>query len=213
MKKRLIERGALISEYPPYEPASRFTFPQRNRIVSALSRGVLIVEAAEKSGALITAKTAKEQGRDVFSVPGNIDSELSEGTNNLIKQGAVMTTSCNDILTFYGIKEVKKQTAPKLEEKADFVKNTAASKAVQINEIPKKKDVIPELSKERQDKLSDTAQTILKAFTKPDMHIDELVEVCGLDVSKINAGLTELEIFDCVSRKSGKEYIALAVIK
>lgn len=99
---KICKDGLVISEYPPDVHGSVYTFPQRNRIISGLSKGVLVVEAAEKSGALITADCALEQGKDVFSVPADIDKPRSVGTNKLIKQGAVAVTSANDILDYYG---------------------------------------------------------------------------------------------------------------
>ncbi|MEI7621582.1 MAG: DNA-processing protein DprA [Candidatus Moraniibacteriota bacterium] len=90
--------GLLLSEFPVPTPAMVGNFPMRNRIVAGLSYGTLITEAAEKSGSLITANLALEFNREVFAVPGNISSPQSEGTNNLIKKGAKMTTSINDIL-------------------------------------------------------------------------------------------------------------------
>ncbi len=97
-EKILETGGCLISEYPPGTPGSNFTFPQRNRIISGLSLGVLVVEAKQKSGALITANWAKKQGRKVFAVPGPIHSLNSKGCHYLIKNGAKLVESANDIL-------------------------------------------------------------------------------------------------------------------
>ena len=90
--------GCIITEYPLGTKPERLNFPQRNRIISGLSKGVVVVEASEKSGSLITADFALEQGKDVFTVPGNILNLTSVGTNNLIKQGAKVVTSYMDIL-------------------------------------------------------------------------------------------------------------------
>jgi len=97
LARRIAETGCLLSEFEKGTKPERFNFPVRNRIVSGLADGVLVIEAAEKSGALVTASLALEQGREVLAIPGSVDSKLSFGTNNLIKQGATTVTSVQDI--------------------------------------------------------------------------------------------------------------------
>ena len=107
---RIAESGAVISEYPPGTPPQAGQFPARNRIINGLARGVLVIEAAERSGALITADFALEEGRDVFAVPGSVLSQASKGTHRLIKQGAKLVDCAQDILDEYGWSTVSKPT-------------------------------------------------------------------------------------------------------
>jgi len=100
--KQMAAAGGILSEYPPGMPPFPGFFPVRNRIISGISDGVLVVEAGMKSGALITVDHALEQGREVFALPGNIDSPVSEGTNHIIQQGAHMVTSARDIVEVMG---------------------------------------------------------------------------------------------------------------
>ena len=100
-KQILAKDGLIVSEYPPGEVGYKSNFPARNRIISGLSKGVLVVEADEKSGSLITAKSAAEQNRDVFAIPGSIFSSKSRGANALIKSGAKLVASTQDILEEY----------------------------------------------------------------------------------------------------------------
>lgn len=100
-EKILANNGLIISEYPLGTRPSKYTFPARNRIISGLSDGVLVVEAKQKSGTLITVDFALEQGKNVYAIPGNIDNANSVGANELIKQGAKLVSNTNDILEDY----------------------------------------------------------------------------------------------------------------
>ena len=106
--------GLVVSEYEPDVPASVYTFPRRNRIISGLSKKVVIVEANFDSGALITAQFANEQGRDVYAVPGNINSQFSVGSNLLIRDGATPLIIFDDLIKSMGI-DLAKDYIPKIE--------------------------------------------------------------------------------------------------
>jgi len=123
--------GCLLSEFPPKMPAGLHTFPQRNRIIAGLCKGVLVIEAPEKSGALITAAFALDFNRDVFAVPGSIFNENSAGTNRLIKMGATPVVSADDILEAYGLEVESKNLLfnfSPLEEKVISALNEPMSK-------------------------------------------------------------------------------------
>jgi DNA processing protein len=142
MAEEIISNGAVISEYPIGTPPLRQHFPARNRILSGLSLGVLIVESAERSGTLITARFALEQNREVFAVPGSIYSKTSEGTNNLIKLGAKLVNKAEDILeelNLESITEIKKarEIIPDNEEEKIILENLSPDEPIQIDKLAK----------------------------------------------------------------------------
>lgn len=109
LSRHIIENGALISDYPPGTQATPQTFPARNRLMAGLTLGTIVVEAAPQSGTLITANMALDFNREVFAVPGNIFSPTSQGTNDLIRKGAKIITSVNDILEELNLNDLKKE--------------------------------------------------------------------------------------------------------
>ena len=137
--KKVLEHGFIMTEYPPETKPSKWTFPKRNRIIAGLCRGVLVIEAPEKSGALITARLAADEGRDVFAVPGNIDTKNAKGVNKIIKEGAFPVTQASDILDEYPdfspkvIKQEKPQITVSRDE--DFVLEVLAERDFHIDEL------------------------------------------------------------------------------
>ena len=136
--------GAVVSEFPIGTHVMKQNFPFRNRVISGLSRGTLVIEAKATSGSLITARCAMEAGRDVFAVPGSIHSELSEGPNNLIKTGAFAVTTPADVLSRLGleVRETKPDYAPgSAEEKTIY--DALTREPQHVDELTAKTNLAP----------------------------------------------------------------------
>lgn len=203
MRNQIALNGAVISEYPPGTSASARNFPQRNRIISALSSGLIVVEAPKASGSMITVNLALAQGKDVFSVMGNIDSPYSEGTNALIKDGAIPVTSYKDVLEFYrGVDDV-------IRENLDFDENV-------INEIPTKLSTsaknnisqnVPVAVHTSTAALSDDERKVYYILGLEPMHVDKISEASGIPVYKILRILSTLEMNDLIRNTDGRNYV------
>lgn len=120
LAREIVKRGCVITEFPPGTPPNKFNFPKRNRIISGLCAATLVMEGREKSGALITARCAKEQGRAVYALPGNIGSPTSEVTNLLLKNGAKALVSADDVVRDFELQYHGRLNPFKLAEKSEF---------------------------------------------------------------------------------------------
>ena len=200
--------GALISEYPPGTRPMRSHFRERNRIASGISMGVVVVEAPEKSGALLFAREAAEQGREIFAVPGNADAEGSVGTNSLLKEGAKLVTCGWDVMGEFQalypdrLRPVAKTTAQA--EKTLPVPAETADSAKKAIDKEKSKGYID--LKEQLSALSAEQLSIINAIGPGARHIDDIIKETGLATAKVLAQLTILELKGYINRQAGRRF-------
>ncbi len=171
-------QGAVVSEFPTMQSPKSGAFPQRNRIITGLSLGVLVIEAADRSGALISARLAGEQGREVFALPGPVDNRMSAGCHQLIRDGATLVTSVDDILEGLG-----PLATPMISTAADGTQQS--------------------LYRPAELKLNEIEQQILQAIMGEPTEIDSVVVATGLPVHRVLSAISVLEMRHLVRRVGG----------
>ena len=190
--------GCLISEYPPGTPSFSDHFPVRNRIISGLSLGVVVVEAPYDSGALITARRALDQGRDVFTIPGSLDTHTMAGNIQLMKDGAIIISNGADVLKEYAgqyadvsTENINCDLQPETDETAEPIKD-AEEKTIDLEKI------LP-TGKAEWDK-------VLMCLKEGSCHADDLVAMSELSASQVLSAVTMLEIKGYITRLPGKRF-------
>lgn len=197
LRREIAGHGALITEYPPHTPALGRNFPFRNRIISGLSYGTVVIEANERSGSLRTVNHAIEQGRDIFAVPGDITSSMNMGTNKLLRDGAKPVFNAMDVLEEYA------ERFPDLLD-IDRIETTLKTEEQRSKSAPKKAQTFekPIVSQ----KISDKARLVCDAFNKEIMQADELILSTGLSAVEFMSAMTELELLGVIEPLAGKNY-------
>lgn len=208
LMKRIMETGMVMTEYPPNSEPMKHHFPERNRIISGICSGTVVVEATFKSGSLITASLANEAGREVYAIPGNINSLNSKGTNQLLKDGALLATNADDIIVNYASKDEFKEKIARaivnLEEKeskmrfspdSDFNSDENAENDASAEENDTA--VVKELS---------VSEKVLSVINGEPMHIDKISALTGISVSDLSVPLLELELNGKIISQAGDLY-------
>ncbi len=235
-----VERyGCILSEFPPGTPPVKWNFPKRNRIISGLSCGVLVVEAPEKSGSLITARQAADQGRDVFVVPGNIDMPSFVGSNRLLRDGAIAVSSGWDILSeyeaLYPDKIRKDDGASRQTAYPDEVLRALDQEEKKLPNVAQKPRIPKKQEKQKEEntkkgidkepsgaysdvndilsKLSPEERAIVTALKGGERLVDDVIAETGLTTGKLLAALTMLELKGLIKRLPGKRIAAKHMTK
>ena len=194
LRREISRNGALVTEYPPMKEATRYTFPERNRIISGMSHGLLVVEAGEKSGSLITAKRAAEQARDVYAIPGSILTTAYNGANALIRDGAKAVSGARDILAAYAVIYPDRLNL-------DAIPDTP----IEV-EKPEEKKKTQTVIKQSIEGLDPDSAAVYALFGEDSLHPDEICAATGLPLSKVISLLMQLQMEDYIEIDGGKNY-------
>lgn len=217
LRESISKNGALISEFEPSMGADRYTFPVRNRIISGLCLGTVVIEAGAKSGSLITAEHALEQGRDVFAAPGSVISPAFEGTNKFLREGAKPVFSATDILeeytSLYPHKINLNAISPLQNDISDYhsLREDASESIPVQDKLPEESNkeetpFIPKVKKVLTQQVSEGARIAYEKLSFEPVFFDDLLKMTDLDSSVLARSLTELEIFGIITAHSGNKY-------
>lgn len=204
LAEQILRQGALLSECPPEAPPVAGIFPARNRIITGLSLGVIIVEAADRSGALISARHAAEQGREVFAVPGRVDSRMSRGCHRLIREGAKLVETVDDVLEELG--PLPGPTPPPARAATGQAgRGTPEKEVAPPDRARTGMGDAPPLRHPAELRLNEPEKAVLAVLGDEPMLIDEVIAACGLEAANVLATLSVLEMRRLVRRVSGHQ--------
>ena len=202
-KEYIAKSGLFVSEYPPSSPPDRWCFPQRNRILSGLCAGTLVIEGGKSSGSLVTATYAVEQGRDVFCVPPHdIFDEQFRGNVKLLRSGAIPVFEPQDIIDELNLSQIGRLVPPKQEKKPEKKKKASSEKA-------KEKPAAEQSYKYDFSSYDAEKRSILEALAEKEQYVDELSLSLDIPISELFLALTELEIDGAVEAMPGNRYSLL----
>lgn len=213
LAREIAAHGAIVSEWPLGTPAKPAHFPQRNRLIAGMTKGVLVVEAALRSGSLITARLANEMGRDVFAIPGSIHAPLSLGCHHLLKDGAMLTETSDDVLEGLGLarshavraEETQERRATRRREAADTRRATARPRSQPKPTLPLF-DPPPASPEPPSRALSAGARRVLEALGHAPAALEILAARTEMDSATLQGALLELELGGCLAVLPGGRY-------
>lgn len=177
----LNNNGTIITEYPPNVSKAPDNFRKRNRIISGLSMGVLVIEAAQKSGTGITVNYARKQCKPIFCIPNSLENKKGEGTNRLLKKDGILVTDANDILEYYNMKKIKQISIEEIETSVGM-------------SIARPIEIKPEY------------QEIYKIINKGEININQLSRETNINIAELNSLLLMMQLEGLITEKTGNNY-------